>query len=81
MPTADIIPFPHASASNEAPAKLIAALAELRGNLTLLQLIALQAEERGERLEIDDSMKALVDGITEMLRDATPAQLRVAERR
>ena len=77
MPEGTVIPFPITSASNRAVhSELLTALVDLRSSLTLLSVIAAQAEQRGEPLPNDARIGALLDDIRKWLNASSPASWR-----
>ena len=77
MSTGKVVPFPITPASNRAAhSELMTALVDLRSSLTLLSVIAAQAEQRGEPLPNDARIGALLDGISEWLNTSSPATWR-----
>lgn len=77
MSAGTVIPFPVSPASSKAAqAELLTALVDLRGSLTLLSVIAAQAEQRGEPLPNDARIGALLDGISAWLNASSPAAWR-----
>jgi hypothetical protein len=75
--TATVIPFPASPASSKAAhSELLTALVDLRSSLTLLSVIAAQAEQRGEPLPNDARIGALLDGISSWLNASSPPSWR-----
>lgn len=73
MSAGTVIPFPVSPAANrQAHSELLTALVDLRSSLTLLSVIAAQAEQRGEPLPNDARIGALLDGISNWLNASSP---------
>lgn len=77
MVSHNVIPFPTPQAASGAVhSELLTALVDLRSSLTLLSVVAAQAEQRGEPLPNDARIGALLDGISEWLSASSPAPWR-----
>ena len=75
----NVIPFPTPQpADGAAHSELLTALVDLRSSLTLLSVVAAQAEQRGEPLPNDARIGALLDGISHWLEASSPTQWRDA---